>query len=158
MWKVNQRAVSGDGSAPRIGALLRLCTELVHAKMYKRTAAAGYPELRPAHFRLLRFPGPDGVRPTDLARQLDTSKQAINPLINDLERWGYLERRSDPGDRRGRVLYLTARGRDLLTTVRALHAEIEGDLQQRLGCRRFETLLAALNDLAKEHPSHPEHK
>jgi hypothetical protein len=34
---------------------------------------------------------------------LETSKQAIDPLPNDLERWGYIERRVAAGDGRGRV-------------------------------------------------------
>lgn len=138
---------------PRIGALLRLCAESVHTTLYERTAAAGYPELRPAHFRLLRFPGPDGVRPTELARRLDASKQAINPQLNDLERWGYLERRPDPGDQRGRLLHLTPRGHRLLTTIRSLHAEIERDLQERLGGESYAALVTALRELASDPPA-----
>jgi DNA-binding MarR family transcriptional regulator len=140
---------------PPLGALLRLTHELVYAELYAKTAAAGYPELRPAHFRLLRFPGVDGARPTELASGLDTSKQAINPLLNDLERWGYLERRTASEDARGRVLHLTGRGTKLMSTIRRLQRQIESRWAEQLGSRRFHAVLAALDQIARTHPAHP---
>jgi DNA-binding MarR family transcriptional regulator len=142
----------GEPLEPRIVALLRLASEVGQTALYERLEAVGYKELRPAHFRLLRYPGIDGARPTELARRLGTSKQAINPLINDLERWGYLERRRDPSDQRGRLLFLTTRGRELMATIRKLHAEIEADWEQELGQRRYQTLHGALHHLAQRHP------
>ncbi len=123
---------------------------MVQRIVFERTAASGYGELRPAHFRLLRFPGIDGTRPADLAGRLEMSKQAINPLLNDLERWGYLERRPDRKDGRGRVLALTLRGNELMGTIRRLHAEIEADWARRLGSKRFRTLRDALADIVRE--------
>lgn len=111
--------------------------------------------LRPAHFRLLRFPGPDGLRPTELARRLGTTKQAINPLVNDLESWGYVARHPDPEDQRGRVLRLTDRGWQLLDTIRALHAEIERDWEARLGPARYRAFREALGEIAAAHPDAP---
>jgi DNA-binding MarR family transcriptional regulator len=142
---------------PPLGALLKLTHELVYTELYAKAAAAGYPELRPAHLRLLRFPGLDGGRPTELAASLDTSKQAINPLLNDLERWGYLERRSAAEDARGRVLHLTAQGRKLMSTIRRLHRQIESRWARQLGSRRFQLAVAALNEMAHAHPAHPAH-
>ena len=134
-------------------ALLRLASEVGQAALYERLEGIGYKELRPAHFRLLRYPGLDGVRPTELAQRWSMSKQAVNPLINDLERWGYLQRRPDPTDQRGRVLSLTDRGRELMTTIKELHAEIESDWQAQIGQRRYQTLRRALRDIAKKHPN-----
>lgn len=141
--------MSNDQPEPRIGALLRLSHELVQTAVFDRLGAAGYPELREAHFRLLRFPGPHHTRPTELARRVDTTKQALNPLLNDLEGWGYIRRQPDPDDGRGRVIELTERGRALLDTIRALHAEFEQELRARLGERRFEDVLAALREIAE---------
>jgi DNA-binding MarR family transcriptional regulator len=144
-----------DGALPepRIVALLRLASEVGQSTLYERLEAVGYNELRPTHFRLLRYPGLDGVRPTALAERLGTSKQAVNPLINDLERWGYLRRGTDPTDQRGRVLSLTERGRELMTTIKELHAEIEADWEAELGQRRYRTLRDALREIAKWHPN-----
>ena len=143
----------GHREQPRIIALLRQASELGQATLFSRLEEViGPSELRPGHFQLLRFPGPEGLRPTELARRLGTSKQAINPLLNDLERWGYIERRLDPGDRRGRVLCLTASGVTLLGTIRRLHAEIEAEWEHALGPSRFRTLRAALRELTAAHP------
>ena len=132
-------------------ALLRLASEVGQTSLYERLEAVGYKELRPTHFRLLRYPGLEGVRPTELAQRLGTSKQAVNPLINDLERWGYLQRRPDPTDQRGRVLCLTDRGRELMATIKELHGEIEADWEAELGRRRYQTLRSALRDIAEKH-------
>lgn len=140
-----------DRGEPRVGALLRLAHENVQAAVYKRTAAAGYQDLRPAHFRLFRFPGVDGTRPTELARRLETTKQALNPLINDLERWGYLKRLTDPEDRRGRALQLTARGHELTSTIKSLHEQIESSWSEQVGPRRFQTVLEVLRELADQY-------
>ena len=90
---------------------------------------------------------PDGVRPTVLAESLSIIKQAI-PLINDLERWGYLSCEADPSDGRGRVLRLTPRGKGLLTRIRQLHAEIEDELRARLGPAHFNELKGTLAELS----------
>ncbi|MDQ6778294.1 MAG: MarR family winged helix-turn-helix transcriptional regulator [Actinomycetota bacterium] len=145
--------VSDNGSTdPRIGALLRAAHKVVYGTVYERTAAAGYPELHPAHFRLLQFPGVDGVRPTELARSLATSKQAINPLLNDLDRWGYITREPGHQDGRGRVIRLTNRGHKLMRTIRSIHAQIESDWAKRLGPRKFQSLRDALDQITQQHP------
>lgn len=41
---------------------------------------------------LFRFPGPQGMRPTELAGHVGLSKQALNHLLNELESLGYLTR------------------------------------------------------------------
>ncbi len=142
-------AVSPDRATPRLGALLRIAHENVQAAVYEQTAAAGYGQLRPAHFRLLRSPGVDGTRPSELARRLNTTKQAVNPLLNDLEAWGYIERHADPHDRRGRVVGLTSRGRELMATIADRHQQIEKDWAERAGPGRFHTLLQVLNEIAR---------
>jgi DNA-binding MarR family transcriptional regulator len=147
---------STDGThptEPRIVALLRLASEVGQTTLYDRLEAAGYRDLRPTHFRLLRYPGIEGIRPTELAERLGTSKQAINPFINDLERFGYLERQHDPTDQRGRVLRLTDRGRELMATIKTLHSEIEADWERELGPRRYRALRSALRELAERHPN-----
>jgi DNA-binding MarR family transcriptional regulator len=143
---------TGDGT-PRIVALLRLAGETGEATLFGRLEAeTGALALRPAHFRLLRFPGPDGLRPTELARRIGITKQALNPLLNDLERWGYLERRPGEGDQRARVVQLTPDGRRLLDTIRRLHAEIEADWEREIGPRRYRAMREGLQQIAARHP------
>lgn len=153
--------MSSDGlfvplTQPRIAALLRMAHEAAHDVLYQHVADAGHEELRPAHFRLLRFPGIDGTRPMDLAHLLETSKQAINPLLNDLEEWGYIARLPDPDDGRGRLIVLTSRGHDLMSSIRQRHAELEAALETELGSDAFAQLKDALRVIAERRPPlHP---
>lgn len=137
-------------TAPMIGARLRLAAERSHALLFERLRAAGYDDLRPAHFALFKFPGPHGVRPVELAARLGTTKQALTPLLNDLERFGYLERRPAPDDGRGRVLWLTERGLSYVGATKDILTEIEAEWSQHLGADRFATLRDTLRELTEE--------
>ena len=143
--------IDAEPPAPPIGALLRAAHEMVYGTVYTRTAAAGHTQLHPAHFRLLQFPGIEGVRPTELARSLDASKQAVNPLLGDLEVWGYITREPDHHDGRGRIIHLTDRGKDLMRTIRSIHAEVETSFIADLGERRFAVLRDSLSQIAEHH-------
>ncbi len=136
-------------TAPMIGARLRLAAERSHALLYARLRDAGYSDLRPAHFALFQFPGPHGVRPVELAARLGMTKQALTPLLNDLERFGYLERRRAPDDGRGRVLWLTERGLAFVGAIKEIMTGIEAEWSERLGADRFATLQETLQELTE---------
>ncbi len=98
---------------------------------------------------VLRYPGPQGRRPSDLAAELGMSKQAVNYLLGGLERAGYLRRADDPRDRRSRRLELTDRGESVRQTIRATMIGVEAELESELGhaaFARLRTLLVQLND------------
>lgn len=126
--------------------------EIAEETVIAAAERAGYHEPRPAHFKLMRFPGLDGARPTDLVIRLNTSKQAVNALLNDLDQWGYIERRILKEDERGRVVRLTRRGLALATVIWEAHAELEARWESRVGHTRFHILRSTLSDLAQEHP------
>lgn len=132
---------------PMIGALLRLASERAHVLLMQRLAEDGFGDLRPAHLAVFQFPGPHGVRPVDLAARTGMTKQALTPLLNDLERLGYLERRRAEDDGRGRVLWLTNRGLAFVAAIKQITMGIEQEWSERLGPERFATVRAALEEL-----------
>jgi DNA-binding MarR family transcriptional regulator len=76
------------------------------------------------------------------------TKQALNYLLRELERLGYLERRPDEDDARSRRIVLTDRGWALVPVIREAVAEVEQDWARELGPKRFaqlRTLLVELN-------------
>ena len=75
------------------------------------------------------------------------SKQAVNYLLGELERLGYLERRADPDDRRSKRVALTRRGERVGYTIRDAVSEIEREWAERLGPKRFAQLRDILVDL-----------
>ena len=133
--------------APLIGALLRMASEEVRRSMLESLHAHGFDDLDAHHLNVLQYPGPDGVRPSELAAQLRISKQALNYKLGELERLDYLERRPDPDDRRSRRIFMTARGRELVPVVRGAVLETEREWADALGADRLEELRALLLEL-----------
>jgi DNA-binding MarR family transcriptional regulator len=136
---------------PLIGALLRMPWEQVLRRMLVRLHEHGFDDIDAAHLNLLLYPGPQGARPSELAARRGMSKQAVNYLLGELERFGYLERHADPGDRRSKRIALTPRGEQAALTIRDAVRELEGDWQSQLGQERFSqlrSLLLELNRLA----------
>src|SRR5580693_9937083 len=93
-----------------IGALLRVPGQAIQRRIIKELNAAGFEGLRVPHMPVLRFPGPDGVRPGVLAERAGMSKQAMNRLLGSLEDLGYLLRSDVPDEGRARIVRFTKRG------------------------------------------------
>lgn len=132
---------------PLIGALLRMPWEVVRQRMLARLHERGFDDLDMAHLNALQYPGPEGERPSELAARLGMSKQALNYLLGELERLGYLERRPDPDDLRSKRIALTSRGSAVVPVIRQAVAEVERDWARELGPERFDQLRAILLDL-----------
>jgi DNA-binding MarR family transcriptional regulator len=136
---------------PLIGALLRIPWEAVQRQMLERLHESGFDDLDGAHLNVFQYPGPQGARPSELAARLRTSKQALNYLLGELERLGYLERRPDPDDLRSKRVALTPRGASAIRMIREAVAELETAWAEQLGRKRFaqlRNLLLDLNQLA----------
>jgi DNA-binding MarR family transcriptional regulator len=125
---------------PRIGALLRLASEATHRVLLQRLHADGFDDVRASHFELFKFPGPEGMHPTELADHVGLSKQALNHLLNELESLGYLTRQTTGTDGRHRVVRLTDRGLAFAAAVKAAVLAIEDELTMILGERRMTRL------------------
>src|SRR5215510_11095143 len=125
---------------PLIGALLRVPWEAVQRHMLERLHDRGFDDLDAAHLNVFQYPGPQGARPTELASRLRISKQALNYLLGELERLGYLERRPDPDDQRSKRVALTPRGTSAIEVIREAVGEVEAAWAKQLGQKRFAEL------------------
>jgi DNA-binding MarR family transcriptional regulator len=129
-----------------IGALLRLPWEAVAHRILRALHEHGFDDIDAPQLSVILWPGPQGMRPSDLAARMRVSKQALNYLLTNLERLGYLERLPDPDDRRARRIALTDRGLDLVPVIRNAVGEVEREWAEALGPERF----AQLRDLLLE--------
>jgi DNA-binding MarR family transcriptional regulator len=75
------------------------------------------------------------------------SKQALNYLLGQIERLGYLERRQDAEDQRVKRVHLTERGRAAVRAIREIVLEVEADWERQLGRERFARLRELLERL-----------
>jgi DNA-binding MarR family transcriptional regulator len=128
---------------PLIGALLRRPFETVRERMLAGLHERGFSDLVAAHLDVFQYPGPDSQRPSELAQRARMSKQALNYLLGQMEKLGYLERRQDGEDQRFKRIHLTQRGQAAVRAIREIVLEVEADWERQLGTRRF----AQLRDL-----------
>ena len=78
-------------------------------------------------------PGSNGLKASELSAQLQVTPAAVTHLINDLEKTGYVERVSDPGDRRIVLLRPTEAGLKMMEVANAQFLEILKGLVEFLG-------------------------
>ena len=89
------------------------------------------------------------------------SKQALNYLLGQLERLGYLTRHGDDGDQRSKRIHVTPRGLAAIEAIREIVQEVEADWQRQLGPRKFAQLRDLLVQLQPivaptDHPTEPQ--
>ncbi|MGE5856982.1 MAG: MarR family transcriptional regulator, partial [Solirubrobacterales bacterium] len=65
---------------------------MVHKRMLAGLHQRGYGDLIAAHLNVLQYPGPENMRPSDLANRTRMTKQALNYLLGQMEGLGYLRR------------------------------------------------------------------
>jgi DNA-binding MarR family transcriptional regulator len=129
---------------PLIGTLLRRPAEALRRRLLDELRAAGFSDLVESHLSVLRYPGPDGQRPSDLAADTGMTRQAMNYLLGQLQKAGYLTRRGDGDDQRSRRVYHTSRGHAALHAIEKAVSGIEAELEQELGLAQMTQLRSLL--------------
>jgi DNA-binding MarR family transcriptional regulator len=146
---------------PLIGALLRVPFEAVRDRMLAGLHERGFTDLVPAHLNVLQYPGPENQRPSELATRTRMTKQALNYLLGQLERLGYLTRHGDDGDQRSKRIHVTPRGHAAIKAIRQIVQEVEAEWERQLGPRKFaqlRNLLVQLQPIAAptDDPTEPQ--
>jgi DNA-binding MarR family transcriptional regulator len=139
--------VSQSSSQPNLAQLLKHPFEVLVARLHQELAAAGFPDVRPAHGCVLQYAEPEGSRLTDIAKRAGLTKPTVVAAVDDLQRLGYAERLPDPADGRAKLVRLTPRGAAAAAEGARIIARIENDWHQRLGPRRARALRHALEEL-----------
>ncbi len=146
MSSTGYNRISGLAEAPYIGALLRLAHQVARARLLQALAERGLGDINQAYFSLFQYPSIEGMRPSEVARRLGISKQALNHLLGQVEKLGYLQRHCE-GAQGQVVIRLTARGWRVIETNIAAVRQLEADWQRQLGKQRFTGLKQALREL-----------
>jgi DNA-binding MarR family transcriptional regulator len=143
--------VDSTEAGPDFGILLLIASRAFADDLHARLAAEGFPKMR-AGFGFI-FRALQGAEPTpgDLAARLGVSKQAVGKVLDEMEQRGFVERRTDPSDRRARRVRLTAHGRLASETALRLSGEIEATLRERVGDEQVVALRRALVAYVEEH-------
>ncbi len=110
-----------------------LIGELLHAHLALVNLFSREVGITPARLKLLHelfHAGPQGIGLNELALRLTVTPALVTRQVKELEREGWVQRRSDSRDRRRSFIYLSPQG------------EIEA-LELRMRARRFEAALLA---------------
>jgi DNA-binding MarR family transcriptional regulator len=129
-----------------IGSLLRLPREHIVGRMLAEVNARGF-DVSETELHVFMFPGPNGRRPAELARQCYMTRQAMNYVLSELERRDYIARQPGP-TAASTVIQMTARGTEMIELMRAVVVTVEGEWIAYLGTQRFNALRDALHDLS----------
>src|SRR4029077_8845856 len=139
-------AVDEAGAVPRplIGLLVRLVYQHYSHDIQIALRAAGFGDIRPAHANVFPFVSAEGVTVSELADLAQVRKQTMAQSVDQLERLGYVERRSNPSDGRSRLVFLTERGAAVRPVTHAAAARVEERWADLTSQRELEALRSSL--------------
>jgi len=136
-----------DSDMRSVPALVQLLARHGAQRLRAEFAAAGMPALRPVHALLLVPLLGGGRHASSLAADLGITRQAVAQVVTTLERDGYVQRITDPGDARAKLVCLTPHGRAALRAMRASALATEEAWRRQLGDSRLAEFRATLLDL-----------
>ena len=138
--------LSGYGPGLLVSILNREINDAVQAAL----DAGGFGDIRRAHGIVFEVLDAAGSRVTDMAQRARMTKQSMGELVSYLEGRGYLRRKTDPSDRRAKLVVLTRRGAQAVAVARVGLGELESAWERSLGERRARMLRSALSQLCAE--------
>jgi DNA-binding MarR family transcriptional regulator len=141
--------------ASNFGQVLLRAARLWNEAAVHRVQAASGPQLRLAHTGLFPHLNVEGRRATEIARRMGVTKQAVGPLLADLEGRGLIERVPDPKDGRARLLRLTPAGVGAMREGLQVLAQVEDVVREQVGGKRLRkthAVLAEIVDLLEKRP------
>jgi DNA-binding MarR family transcriptional regulator len=136
-----------ESQAPPLFCLLIKNTWQKLNRYYDQRLAAYGLTVQKALLLLEISPG-SGASPKTLAAGLDLESSSMTGLLDRLEKKGFIERRRDPDDRRGILIYLTPTGLAAREAVRALVEELDRRLQEALSgedVKSFRRMITIIN-------------
>jgi len=101
--------------------------------LLSRLAEAGWPQITRAHSLVFAHLDQAGTRPSELARRIGISRQAVNQTLGELVELGLVELVPDPASRRSKLVVLTPVGNATLGSAHAVFSELEDALADRIG-------------------------
>jgi DNA-binding MarR family transcriptional regulator len=107
--------------------------------------ARGWPQLTRPESMVMIHVILDVTRPSDIARSLGLTRQAVHVTIGQIVRKGIFELKDDPSDNRIKIVALTADGSAMRNDARATVTYLTDRLSERIGKRHVQSLRDALS-------------
>jgi DNA-binding MarR family transcriptional regulator len=117
-------------------------------EIVKWVSQNGHHNVRRSHVELLGTIRTEGVRMSDVARELGVTRQAISATVQELESFGYVERWTDSTDGRAVLIAPSVAGSELLDHVAGAALELESRCRTALGDNRWSRFARDIAQLA----------
>lgn len=141
-----------NSPTPNLGILLRLLHQQWTQAIDTALDEAGFIDIRPSHSNVLAFTPSSGIQVSELSKLSKTRKQSITQAVEELEKLGYVERRPDPRDKRGRLVFLTVRGQAVQPTAMAAGKRIQQNWESVAGKENIDVLTSTLQLVLEKLP------
>ena len=101
--------------------------------LLSRLDEAGWPEITRAHSLVFAHLDQEGTRPSELAKRIGISRQAVYQTLGELVELGLIAIVPDPASRRSKLVVLTPTGKTTVGSAHAVFSELEDALAERIG-------------------------
>ncbi len=112
--------------------------------------AAGHGWYAEARGSILPYIDPRGTKQSVLVQRIGLTKQAVQQMVDDLEREGVVARRPDPDDGRAKIIVYTDKGLKAQQDAERVKRQVEADIRAQIGDADFDRLYEILRRLAPE--------
>ena len=112
--------------------------------LQENMASRGWAPVSRTESQILFFISEGVARPTEIARALGFSRQAVNQAAKPLIERGLVYLDTDPDDGRCKILRVSNEGQPLFADASRIMKGMEQELQNRLGNKRVNSLRGAL--------------
>jgi DNA-binding MarR family transcriptional regulator len=139
--------------AQRETLLLRLLfrtTDTMNRTMTERIRARGYANFQSSFTGILAHIDTEGTRVSTIAQRMGVTRQAASQGLREIETLGYIERITDPSDRRAVIARHTPAGRLILLTAIEVMLGIEDEYERILGADGLKRLKRLLTRLVED--------
>jgi DNA-binding MarR family transcriptional regulator len=130
-----------------LGLLLRLAHQQWTFAVDTRLAQEGFDDIKPHHANIFTFVPPEGMQVSQLTELAHVRKQSMTQTVEELEKLGYVERRPDPTDKRGKLVFLTERGKKVSPIARAAGRLVDQHWAELTSPEEIEALRKALRSV-----------
>ncbi len=133
---------------PLIALVHRAYRELQN-DMVRQARAAGYEQAKPAHNSVFATLPLGGARSSDLAARAGVTRQSMGEVVRELVDFGVLEMKSDPDDRRAKLVTYTETGLEQVRAGAAHIVDFDERMVAELGEDGYEQLRYGLRTIVE---------